>query len=49
MEVGGWVQVSLGFFFENHPNIALNQYLYFGVLNSMCILFVYIVKMCWLL
>ena len=27
MEVGGWVQVSLGYFFlENHPKIALNQY-----------------------
>ena len=27
MEVGGWVQVSLGIFvFENHPKIALNQY-----------------------
>ena len=29
MEVGGWVQVSLGFFLvENHPKIALNQYRY---------------------
>ena len=26
MEVGGWVQVSLGFFLENHPKIALSQY-----------------------
>ena len=27
MEVGGWVQVSLGFFvLENRPKIALNQY-----------------------
>ena len=26
MEVGGWVQVSLGFFFLNHHKIALNQY-----------------------
>ena len=26
MEVGGWVQVSLGIFFLNHPQIALNQY-----------------------
>ena len=27
MEVGGWVQVSLGIFFvENHPKIALNHY-----------------------
>ena len=27
MEVGGWVQVSLGIFFglENHPKISLNQ------------------------
>ena len=26
MEVGGWVQVSLGsLFFENHPKIALIQ------------------------
>ena len=30
MEVGGWVQVSLGFFL-NLPKIALNQYYYFGV------------------
>ena len=27
MEVGGWVQVSFGFFLlENRPEIALNQY-----------------------
>ena len=27
MEVGGWVQVSLGFVVvENHPKIPLNQY-----------------------
>ena len=27
MEVGGWAQVSLGFFFlEIHPKIALNQH-----------------------
>ena len=27
MEVGGWVHVSLGFFYlENRPKIALNQY-----------------------
>ena len=39
MEVGGWVQVSLGIFLvENHPKIALNQYSYFGVV---CILSVY--------
>ena len=25
-EVGGWVQVSLGFFWENRPKTALNQY-----------------------
>ena len=31
MEVGGWVQVSLGLFLENHPKIALNQYSYVGV------------------
>ena len=33
MEVGGWVQVTLGFFLWkiNHPKIALNQYRYFGV------------------
>ena len=29
MEVGGWVQVSLGIFLvENHPKIALNQLRY---------------------
>ncbi len=41
MEVGGWVQVSLGFLFlENHPKIPLNQYRYFGVVYhvySVCI------------
>ena len=26
MEVGGWVQVSLGIFFLNHPKIALNKF-----------------------
>ena len=31
MEVGGWVQVSLGFFLENCPKIALNQNLDFGI------------------
>ena len=47
MEVGGWVQVSLGFLFvlENHPKIALNQYRYFGVVYlvySVCV----VVKSC---
>ena len=44
MEVGGWVQVSLGiFFFENHPKTALNQYRHFGVVyhRGLCILSVY--------
>ena len=42
MEVGGWVQVSLGFFFFlNHPKIALNQYRYFGVVYHECIMSVY--------
>ena len=31
MEVGEWVQVSLGIFLEEHPKIALIQYLYVGV------------------
>ena len=32
MDVGGWVQVSVGIcLFENHPKIALNQYRYYGV------------------
>ena len=36
MEVGGWVQVSLGIFVvEDHPKIALNQYSYFGVVYHM--------------
>ena len=36
MEVGGWVQVSLGIFFlENHPKIPPNQYRYFGVVYHM--------------
>ena len=42
MELGGWVQVSLGIFFvENHPKIALNQCKYFGLVYhvySVCIL-----------
>ena len=45
MEVGEWIQVSLGFLMENGPKIALNQY--FGVVYhaySVCIL--YIVKSC---
>ena len=47
MEVDGWVQVSLGIFFlENHPKIALNQYRYFGVVHTICILSVYVVKSC---
>ena len=47
MEVGGWVQVSLGFFFlENHPNILLNQYRYFGVVYHMYSVCIYIVKRC---
>ena len=37
MEVGGWVQVSLGacFVLENRPKITLNQYWYFGVVYHM--------------
>ena len=31
MEVGGWVQVSLGIFCLNRPKIALNQWYYFEV------------------
>ena len=35
MEVGGWVQVSLGFFLvENQPKTALNQYRHFGVIKN---------------
>ena len=42
MEVGGWVQSSLGLFFENHPKIPLNQYRYFGeVYHNLCIMSVY--------
>ena len=45
MEVGGWVQVSLGIFcfcLENRPKIALNQYIYFwSSIPYMCILTVY--------
>ena len=42
MEVGGWVQVSLGIFCsENRAKIALNQYWCFGVVYSKCILCVY--------
>ena len=41
MEVGGWVQVSLGIFFFENPKIALNQYRYFGVVYHKCILSVY--------
>ena len=45
MEVGGWVQVLLGFLGENLLKIALNQYWYFGVVYRVfchC-------KSCWLL
>ncbi len=42
MEVGGWVQVSLGFFLvENQPKTAVNQYRHFGVVYTICILAVY--------
>ena len=42
MEVGGWVQVSLGILcVENHPIAALNQYRHFGVVYTICILAVY--------
>ena len=45
MEVGGWVQVSLGIFFlESRPEIALNQYWYFGdvyYVYSVCTLLIY--------
>ena len=43
MEVGGWVQVSLGMFFFNHSKIALNQYWYFGVVYHV---YYIIVKSC---
>ena len=46
MEVGGWVQISLGIFLENHPKIALNQYRYFGVVHHMYSVCIYIVKSC---
>ena len=51
MEVGGWVQVSLGFFFfvENCPKIAINQYWYFGVVYHVYSVCIYIAKSCWLL
>ena len=45
----GWVGpgLTLHFFFENPPKIALNQYWYFGVVYN--VYSVYIVKSCWLL
>ena len=48
MEVGGWVGPGLtrNFFFWKSSQIALNQYWYFGVVYTMCILFEYIVKSC---
>ena len=47
MEVGEWVQVSLGIFFvENQLNIGLNQYRYLGVLYHMYSVCMYIVKSC---
>ena len=40
----GWVGPGLTrnvFFLENHPKIALNQYIYFGVVAyTICILYV---------
>ena len=48
MEVGGWVQVSLGIFIflENYPKIARNQYWYFGVVYHLYSVCIYIVKSC---
>ena len=46
MEVGGLVQVSLGFFLENRPKISLNKYLYFGVVYHVYYVCIYIVKRC---
>ena len=52
MEVGGWVQVSLWFFFlENCPKIALNECYYFEVVFHVYIFCLYtcIAKSCWLI
>ena len=50
MEVGVWVQVSLGIFcVENRPKIALNQYIliFWSIIPStMCILSVYALLKC---
>ena len=51
MEVGGWVQVSLGFFLENRPKISQTSTDILE-LYTMCIMSVYtlcIAKRCWLL
>ena len=50
MEVGGWVQVSLGFFvLENHPKIPLNQYRYFGVVyHVFCLYILYVGRNLWI-
>ena len=47
--VGGWVQVSLGICFENHPKIALNQYWYVVVVYHVYSVCTCIAKSCWLL
>ena len=47
MEAGGWVQVSHGFFLENHPKIALlKPVLICGVVYHMYSVCIYIVKSC---
>ena len=48
MEVGGWVQVSLGFFLENRPKIALNQNWYFGVVYHVYSVGIYTDNSCYL-
>ena len=49
MEVGGWVQVSLGKkkFSENRAKIALNQYWCFGVVYHVYSVCIYIAESCW--
>ena len=33
--------LTRNFFWENHPKIALNKYIYFGVVYTICIMSVY--------
>ena len=47
MEVGGWVQVSLGFLCGKYPKTALKQYWHFGLVYHAYSVCIYTVKSCY--